>query len=147
MQNLILEECMALLKWNPAMESGHQAIDGQHQQLAELINQLDDAITSGRDVSGIINLVLHFQATAQTHFLVEDDLMEQCHYPGAKAHQELHRVLSNQLSHLVQSLEEDPSSISRATGKTFHDWFLTHLNGDDRRLAEFLLSRYPCSSS
>lgn len=72
-------------------------IDADHQLLVSLINQLDDAMSSGAGadtVGSVLNVLIEY---TETHFGREELLMEKGGYPELPPHKREHAKLTAQV--------------------------------------------------
>ena len=136
---------MAKLEWDEKLNVGIEAIDQQHRQIVDYINQLHDAyygIQSPKKIGKAIdNLVDH----ALYHFNFEEHLQEVSGYPFLKAHQRAHDIFAKSLTDF-QARFRHGEAISKEVDSLLATWFFDHLKHDDSDYVEHLreyLERHP----
>ena len=65
------------LAWAEPFAVGHEAIDRQHRQLLDTINEIDNAIRDGADEDRLAELVKALRLTAEEHFRHENSILWQ----------------------------------------------------------------------
>lgn len=124
------------IHWDAKYEIGIARIDFEHRIFADLINELGSRIHLRKDRLSITRTLREIMKYADFHFLSEENIMEECGYPGFKEHQEQHRHLQRLLSTKAVALasgDESPADLL----SFLTDWFLDHTVREDRRIALF----------
>ena len=123
---------MGYLKWNTAYSVDNEEIDGQHQKLFALVNDLHDAMQSGRitDLSGTIDALV---AYTDYHFKAEEGLLQACRYPEYNVHKEMHDSLTRR----ARSMQEAYASGNMPTAVEvlllLANWLNRHILDEDRK--------------
>jgi len=65
------------LSWTEHFAVGHDAIDRQHRQFLEAINEIDQAIRAGSDAEQLAPLVQALRLAAEEHFRQENAVLWQ----------------------------------------------------------------------
>jgi len=125
---------MAQIEWKDEFNLGNAAVDEEHKQLIEQINQIYDQIAMPMDVLTIESLLAELQADISAHFALEELLMEQSGYAEFEAHRRDHERLLDDINDLIFQFEEDPEAGKKLLKSTLSDWFGVHFNGFDARL-------------
>ena len=97
---------MALIEWDPQYSVGIPAIDDQHKGLFKLLNDLHDAMKSGkgRDILGkTLNDLINYTVT---HFQHEEMLFDKHGYIDSLRHKTEHASLTKQAQELKVSFEK-----------------------------------------
>jgi len=81
---------MPFVEWEPSMATGIERIDGQHQELFRILNDLFEALASGRGESVIDDILDRMIVYAAEHFVEEEAEMAARGYPELAAHQAAH---------------------------------------------------------
>jgi len=138
---------MELVEWDPALETGNQAIDDQHRRLFALANSLAEAIATceldrddecdeGEDT--LANAIYGLTDYCVEHFEDEEALMAEHSYPGLPAHRSLHEQLSGKtLKHAADYFNE-AGVVPETLAPFFTDWLASHIRREDLRFAEFV---------
>ena len=77
---------MALFDWKPSYSVKVKSCDAEHIKLFALINELHEAMQSGKGAQVIDHVVGDLELYTATHFTAEEALMARTHYPALAAH-------------------------------------------------------------
>jgi len=121
---------MTKLVWNESLNLGIEAIDHQHRQLAEYINQLFAAYASGQQRKKLGKMIDELVEYVNYHFGFEESLQEKAGYPFLEAHKKMHVLYGNRLSEF-QSRFEKGEDVFKDTDKLLNNWLFDHLKHDD----------------
>jgi len=134
---------MATIEWNASMNTGIAVIDEQHAELTQIINTLYYAYMNGEENTVLNPLIHKINDYAHMHFATEADLMNAYKedFPDFETHMEQHReFFSNAIGFLLDYLN-DKADITPELLDYLTDWWFNHINGIDRKMAEFLLNK------
>ena len=120
--------------WNARFEIGVPRIDFEHQIFADLINTLALRVTSGKDALSISRTLREIIKYADFHFTSEENIMEECGYPGIKEHIRQHRALQSALSDRVMAMVSGEDSAADVL-EFLADWFVKHTLHEDARIS------------
>lgn len=125
------------LYWKDSLATGVRQIDLQHQELIELINELEDAQRAGRQVEALGEVLPRLNAYVLFHFGTEESLM-----PTDNAHAEAHRRQHDEFTDRVAALRaRSPGEIDLAELITFlQHWLVEHIMKTDRELGRLILN-------
>lgn len=126
------------ITWHQKYEIGVKRIDFEHQIFADLINGLADKIASGKDKLSLAKTLREIIKYADFHFTSEENIMEDCGYPGFKEHVEIHRALQRTLNDKVMAMVGDNSSPADILN-FLSDWFLDHTVREDSRISLYTM--------
>lgn len=129
---------MPIAFWRDEYVTGEPEIDVQHQNLFTIINELHDAMTSGKgqDVLGetLDKLVIY----TSEHFVTEEALMEKYEYPDIILHKEKHQQLKEDVLTLQKSFKENEKFLTVKVSQFMTDWLIHHIKGDDLKVMKFI---------
>ena len=132
---------MPLLTWNENLSVKITSIDDQHKKLIEMINNLQDAMSSGdsRAVLGeIFDGLLNYTVE---HFTFEKDLFTKHAYPDADAHLAEHDAFAQKVSDLhKQFVGSSNFMIGVDVMKFLTDWLVNHIQGVDKKYSDHLIA-------
>ena len=120
--------------WTEAFEIGVTRIDFEHQIFADLINTLADKIAAQKDALSISRTLQEIIKYADFHFTSEENIMEECGYPGLKEHIDIHRALQSALSDRVLAMVSGTDTASDVVNFLV-DWFISHTMHEDARIS------------
>ena len=121
-----------------AYSLGVPEIDLQHQELANLINRLDDAVKHYASEEVAIHLFDEMISYARSHFETEERLMDQYGYLGNEVHKQAHQRLIGQANYLREKFIQGGELLALQYLK---DWLLPHILDMDKPLARYLMQR------
>lgn len=125
---------MASMEWSAELETGIQAIDNQHRQIVDFINELDAAIQSHNmdAIKHVIEGVLNYTVT---HFEFEEELMQQAGFAGLKAHQQTHEFFMRKIA-VLRGRFNAGEDVSQVLLSMLKSWLVGHIKGEDRDYIE-----------
>ncbi|MBI5516147.1 MAG: diguanylate cyclase [Deltaproteobacteria bacterium] len=123
------------VEWSDARRVGVPVIDGQHEHLAGLINQLGDDLKQGRDRDRLVASLGALVAYTEEHFATEERLCDAYDPRGGAHHAGAHRQLLEDLKSLSVGLDEKSMSL---TMRYLCEWLVRHIDTYDRGLARAL---------
>lgn len=129
-----------MIIWKDEIHSVHnETIDTQHKRLVEMINELDQAVTSGKEYQ-IVNKVLE-QALEYTvyHFQTEEDLMEQASFPEREQHTAEHEAFKRKVKQLQKRETNLDILVPIELLMYLRNWLTKHIQSSDKDLGLFLL--------
>lgn len=125
-------------KWSADYSVNIKAIDDQHRELVNILNRLFVAVSNregDKVIAGILDALMSY---TQTHFALEERLMQQARYQDFEAHKEEHRKLIADLDRLCKKhlLEEKPIYFEMLS--FLKTWLREHIQGVDTKYSEAL---------
>ena len=110
--------------------------DRQHQELANLINRLNDAVKHNASAEAAVPLLDDIISYAHSHFEAEERLMEHHEYVDSEAHKQAHQRLLGEADYLRRQFIQGGELLVLQYLK---DWLLPHISGMDKPLATHLM--------
>lgn len=129
-----------MLRWDPALATGHAEIDRQHEEVFERLESLVHAIRAGSSRDEVAATLGFLRAHVAAHFQAEEALMREVAFPGADAHADEHHRFERDLATLDAEHRRDgpsPSLVLRVSGGLTR-WVREHVARSDRELVEHL---------
>jgi hemerythrin len=120
---------MAYLKWTKNLDTGIDVIDGQHKQIVDYINQLNNAkLTQNRTVIGkVIDDMVDYTIS---HFGFEETLMEDAGYEFLRPHKRVHELFIKRVSEYKQRFETG-EDVTDELHRLLSRWLFSHILNDD----------------
>jgi len=132
---------MALFVWNDNYSVNIKHIDEQHKKLINMLNELHDAMKTGKGkeatgkiLSGLIDYV-------GTHFSAEEKLMQQYSYTEYASHKVEHDKLTQKALSLKKEFEQGAPVLTVELLNFLKEWLQTHILGTDKKYSQFLNSK------
>lgn len=125
-------------KWSDTYSVNIPTIDEQHQELVNILNQLFVSVSKregSKVIAGILDALMDY---TQTHFTLEERLMEEAGYPDVESHKLEHKKLIGQLDQLCKKymLEEKPIYFELLS--FLRNWLKQHILGCDSKYSSAL---------
>jgi hemerythrin-like metal-binding protein len=127
------------IAWKKELEIGNEMIDTQHRMLVLLLKKLDLALTSRMDQKVVMGIMLEIKKFTEFHFLSEENLMAELHYPGLADHERIHSELLAVLNVFIAKInrkQETPEEIL----PQIVTWVTNHVVSEDLKIAEYVKS-------
>lgn len=128
--------------WNPGLSVGVDSIDGQHQQLFKMANDLFEAGKSGKSKEKIGELLNFLDSYTKQHFSDEEAYMKSINYPGLAEQQTAHKNFVAELTKLKAAYDTSGGNISVIIGanQMVIDWLTKHISGMDKKIGVYAKS-------
>ena len=129
------------LTWTQQLATGVRQIDLQHQELIDIINELEAASTAGNKLAAIEEVLPRLAAYVLFHFGTEEAMLSNLSQEHAKAHQQMHRLQHAVFTERVHQLCAQPLAEVDldAFNLYLQSWLLAHILKTDRELGRLLL--------
>ena len=121
---------MSLIEWKDSFSVGVAAVDLEHRELIELINELHERIGAAADNDMTLAMLGEIYAQISAHFALEEKYMRESEYPQFHQHKEDHEELLDELRDIMDRVEDlgryDADELSQELGRWFSEHFRTH---------------------
>lgn len=125
---------MRTFLWDGSLNTGHAAIDSQHERLVGLINRLAGAWDSPERDGAVMQAITDMYLYANEHFREEEALMASSGYPGLAAHQALHREFVARAHAFTDASLADAAPFEEML-EFLTTWLTQHITHEDARFA------------
>lgn len=125
---------MNLIDWQDEFSVGVPSIDYEHQQLIELINQLNTMAGWGDSYDNVIDALGEIYVQISSHFALEEKIMRDSHYDGYAEHKADHENLLDELRDIMDKVDDDGAYDESRLGSELRRWFSEHFRTHDARL-------------
>lgn len=127
------------LVWNDTLATGMRQIDLQHQELIDLVNALEAALTAGHRQEALEEALPKLHAYVLFHFGTEEAMLPM----AAASHAEMHRRQHQEFSARVAAMRAVP--VKDIDWPELLDylkrWLVEHIMKTDRDLARQILNK------
>jgi len=126
------------ITWEEAFETGHAEIDQQHRELLALVDALESAQEESQQT--LLRVLQHVMDFTHTHFLMEEVLMVEVHYPP-RAREEMiaqHAEFTSYARLRVLEFRKGAPVSVLPLQAFLAEWLTRHEFGLDRLLADFI---------
>lgn len=126
------------LRWTDDLATGVRQIDLQHQELIEIINDLEDGLEAGSELGTLNDGLLRLTSYVMFHFATEETLMRD--KLRNKEHQDHHlnehRAFTEKITRLKSEVMEGDARANLADLVNFlKGWLVEHINKTDKALS------------
>lgn len=128
--------------FDKSLETGNIAIDTQHKELIDAINNLLVACGQGKGRDEIKNTIKFLTDYTVKHFNDEEKLQKQYNYPDYVAHKKLHEDFKADVNKIVSEYEENGTSVvlTFKVNNVIASWLIKHIKGEDKKVAAYIKS-------
>lgn len=121
---------MSLLEWRDDFLIGIAEVDGEHRELIALLNEMHDEALRHRSAAQVATVLGEINVRIAAHFALEEKNMELLGYAGYAAHKAEHERLLDQITEIMEEVDQsgryDPDALSAAVSAWFGEHFRTH---------------------
>jgi hemerythrin len=125
---------MNLIEWKDEFSVGVPSIDYEHQQLIELINQLNEMAQAGRGFDSAIEALGEINVQISAHFALEEKIMRDMRYDAYADHKADHEELLDELREIMDEVDGDGGYDESRLGSELNRWFSVHFRTHDAQL-------------
>lgn len=123
------------IAWKDFYSVGDPALDAEHKQIIENVNELYDAVQGahGPEVTKCVldRMVIY----VRNHFDHEEKLLKEAEFPYFEVHKALHDKMRRQ----TLALRENASLVTARDMLVYlKDWWLDHIQGEDKLYSAYL---------
>ena len=128
---------MAFFEWSENYNLGIVDIDNQHKKLVLMINDLHDAMKSGKAADILGTLLAGLRNYNMTHFTNEEKYMMRFRYPKYAEHKGEHEVFIEKISEFQKRFASGNAAITVELMNFLKDWLTKHILGTDKEYVPF----------
>ncbi len=127
---------MLYVSWNDKLSIGMPDIDFQHRQLVNLVEDLDNAVRSGREMDYMSNVFGGLAIYTLYHFSTEEKYFAISGFNEAAEHKREHDAFKKEVKDLRAAFESGCKESAFRVVAFLKDWVEGHLKGSDQRYIE-----------
>lgn len=132
---------MALVEWTDEYSVNVPEMDDQHRKLIGLINDLHDAMRSGKGKDSIERILKELVDYSRIHFTAEEDLIEAHGYPGYQRQKESHAELTRKVLDFQTKFRDRQAVLTVELMSFLKDWLIVHIVGMDKQYGQFIKNK------
>jgi hemerythrin-like metal-binding protein len=134
-----------LVEWEPKYSVGVELIDGQHQKLFRLVNNLHRACVNDDAIKENFSDALHTAVDyVVKHFGAEEKFLAALGYPELEAHRKMHVEFSKTVLESAKSVSEGKTLFAAFEFVRFlKDWILGHILVNDMGWSAWVKNNRP----
>jgi hemerythrin len=127
---------MSLINWRDDFSLGIDAVDHEHREMIDLINDLDKVMKDGASHATVVQTLGEIYARISAHFALEEKMMRDAAYTEYASHKQDHEALLDDLLDVIDSVDEQGRYDRAALSHSLDAWFSDHFGTHDARLHE-----------
>ncbi len=124
---------MALLDWNDTLSVNVPEMDNEHKKLISLVNELNDAMKSGKTKSEMDRIFGALTNYTVSHFASEERYLQKVGYPELDAQKAGHAALIKQVTDFKADYDAGKALISVKLMGFLRDWVRNHIQKEDKK--------------
>jgi len=128
---------MGTITWNDSLSVKVLAIDQQHKKLVDMINELSDAMRSGKGRDVLSKIISGLILYTGTHFKTEEKYFDQFGYPEAEIHKKEHEAFVLKVLEFKKGFEKGDLNLTVEIMDFLSDWLQNHIKGSDKKYSQF----------
>ncbi|HTZ18157.1 MAG TPA: bacteriohemerythrin [Dissulfurispiraceae bacterium] len=132
---------MALINWSEDYSVHVKEMDEQHKKLIAMINDLNDAMKSGKSKDIMDKILKGLIDYTVFHFGAEEKLMKSNNYPGYQQQKTQHESLTKKVMEYQERLNSGKMVMGVEVMNFLKDWLINHIKGLDTKYGPFLNSK------
>jgi hemerythrin len=125
---------MSLIEWKEQYSLGVPAVDYEHRELIDLINELYGNVTEPGNDTTVLDFLGELYTRVAAHFALEEKIMRDNDYDEYIVHKTDHERLLDDVRDLMDDYEDGVEVDVEAFGKRLDEWFSEHFRTRDARL-------------
>ncbi len=125
---------MAPIAWKPEFSVGDPAVDHEHRELVDLVNNAAAALLAGRPDADVDRCLGDLYRAISAHFAHEERQMQRARYDAYPPHKSDHERLLDALRDIMDGDRSGPSEVSSRLTSVLEAWFTDHFRTHDARL-------------
>jgi hemerythrin len=129
---------MAFIDWSSQLSVNIRSIDEQHKKLVGMVNDLFEAMKTGKGKDVLGKVLDGMVKYVGTHFQTEENLMRTHGYPEYAEHKKEHDDLTKKVLELQNQYQSGMVTLSLTTGNFLKDWLTRHIMGTDKKYSAYL---------
>lgn len=129
---------MALLAWKPEFSVGDPAVDHEHRELIDLVNNAAGSVLEEGSAAEIDQAFGDLLRGITAHFAHEERQMRSAGYDQFEAHKADHERLIDALRDIMDDGRAAPERTAEQLAEVLGDWFTGHFASHDARLHKIL---------
>ena len=125
---------MALIEWKDHYSVGVEAVDHEHREMIDLINEVHEKLIAGAGEPDVTAFLGEIFRAISAHFALEERFMREHRYDQLTEHKEAHEELLDDIRDIMDGYEADPEGARAQLSSRLDSWFTEHFKTHDARL-------------
>ncbi|EPR42670.1 hemerythrin-like metal-binding protein [Desulfovibrio sp. X2] len=129
---------MSIIKWGPELETGISAVDREHRQLVDTLNELLGAMSEGKGGEVCSTIIGKLEKYTISHFTAEEKLLAAHAYPGCDRQAAEHKTFTDKVAAFKADCTAGKKFLTMPMAKFLSDWMVNHIQRLDMGYVPFL---------
>jgi hemerythrin-like metal-binding protein len=130
-----------MFEWKPEYSVHIGSIDGQHQNLFRLAEELYAAMSAGQGKAALCGVLSRLVQYCSVHFAHEERLMLAHSYPDLAAHQAEHAALTQKVLRFQSDFDAGRVAMTVQLLQFLKNWLQQHIAVSDRKYAPYQIEK------
>jgi hemerythrin len=130
-----------LFDFDKEFKLGIEAIDNEHIQLVDMLNQVHALLSDGNKEEARRYFTETLSLYVNDHFAHEEKFLESIAYPTLDEHKRIHENFKKTFQELIPSIASADETAFRKALTDAYTWIITHIGKTDKRYATFYLAQ------
>jgi hemerythrin len=130
-----------MFEWKPEYSVQISSIDGQHQNLFRVAEELYVAMSAGKGKAALARILDRLVQYTAVHFAHEERLMRLHDYPQLAAHRAEHEALTRQVLAFQADFQAGRAAMTVQVLQFVRGWLQKHIAGSDQKYAPYLRAK------
>lgn len=132
---------MSVISWNDKYSVQVNEMDNQHKELIIILNELYDAMSSGKSNQVLSSVLLKLLNYTRKHFAAEELFMHKCGYPGYESQKREHAAFITKIQEFQSSFNAGKITLSLDISTYLKNWLVNHISIEDKKYGAFASSK------
>ena len=136
-----MPDTKCVFRWTEAYSVNVEVLDQQHQELFEVVNELEQALRVGEGMVAIDRILDKLVTYAGVHFAAEESLLERHKFPGLPIHRIQHDMFRKMVLTYIEKHRAAKSGVAVEVLLFLQNWLKQHVQKTDKQYSTFLNQR------
>jgi hemerythrin len=129
--------------WEERMKLNVPEMDSEHMKLIEQANKLFDSLTEHTGQAETLRTLEFLEKYATEHFASEERMQRRISYPLYDEHHAIHEAFKKKVHEIVEDVRVNGITARKKLeiNKLTIHWITEHIGVEDRKLADYILSK------
>ena len=128
---------MAYMNWNEKLQLNIPDMDSQHKRWISILNELHEAVNSGKAAERIGLIINQLVNYTKTHLAAEEKFLKSIRYPDLAAHEAIHREMTDKVMEFQAKYDAGDRAITIQIISFVREWLVNHIQTVDRKYAQY----------
>ena len=131
---------MAIVTWDDSLSVKMNDIDDQHKKLFVLINEVHQAMSTGKGNEIMGHVMGELLKYTRDHFAYEEKMLKRIGYPKLAEHHKVHVYLTDQVNQLNEKIKAGKPLSPISVSNFLKDWLKSHILKVDMHYSKYYMS-------